>query len=55
MKKWESFTNDIIQYITQNNKECIFLLLGNYSKDKLKFINDESRCIIGVHPSKWNY
>lgn len=51
MKKWVSFTNDIIQYITQNNKKCVFLLLGNYSKDKIKFINDESRVIIGVHPS----
>jgi uracil-DNA glycosylase len=51
MKKWESFTNDVINYISENNKKCVFLLLGNYSKNKLKFINDESRCIIGVHPS----
>ena len=51
MKKWETFTNDIIKYIAENNKKCIFLLLGNYSKDKIKFIEDESRCVIGVHPS----
>lgn len=51
MKKWEIFTNDVIKYISENNKKCIFLLLGNYSKNKIKYIDDENRCIIGVHPS----
>jgi uracil-DNA glycosylase len=51
MKRWEEFTNDIIKYISENNKKCIFLLLGNYSKDKIKYIDDINKCIIGVHPS----
>jgi uracil-DNA glycosylase len=51
MKRWEDFTNDIIKYISENNKNCIFLLLGNYAKDKIKYIDDTTRCIIGVHPS----
>lgn len=51
MKKWEPFTNDVIKFINDNNKRCIFLLLGNYAKEKLKFIDNENRCILGVHPS----
>jgi uracil-DNA glycosylase len=51
MKRWSVFTDDIIKYIAENNKKCIFLLLGNHSKEKIKFIEDKTRCIIGVHPS----
>jgi uracil-DNA glycosylase len=48
---WQEFTDDVIKYIVTNNKECIFLLLGNYAKAKAKMIKNESRCVMGVHPS----
>lgn len=51
IKKWEGFTNDIIQYISQNNNKCVFLLLGNYAKEKTKIIKNDSRCVKGIHPS----
>ena len=51
MKKWEAFTDDVIRYISTHNKKCIFLLLGNYAKEKSKIIGDESRCVKGFHPS----
>lgn len=53
IKKWEQFTDDVIKYVVENNAKCIFLLLGNYAKAKIKIIgvNNESRCINGVHPS----
>ncbi len=53
IKKWEKFTNDVIQFIIKHNTNCIFLLLGNYAKDKATIIGIEnaSRCVKGVHPS----
>ena len=51
IKIWSKITDDIIQFISENNKNCIFLLLGNYAKEKVKFINDKNRIILGVHPS----
>ena len=40
MKKWEAFTDDVIRYISEHNKKCIFLLLGNYAKEKSKIIEN---------------
>jgi len=51
MKNWTEFTDDVIKFIVETNKECIFLLLGNFAKEKIKFINDEERYICAVHPS----
>ena len=51
MKLWSIITDDIIKFISDNNKKCIFLLLGNYSKTKIKFIDNNDRCILGIHPS----
>jgi uracil-DNA glycosylase len=51
IKNWEKFTDAVIQYILDNNKTCIFLLLGNYAKNKTKIIQDDARCVKGVHPS----
>jgi uracil-DNA glycosylase len=51
IKKWEKFTDAVIQYILDNNKLCVFLLLGNYAKNKTKIIQDDARCVKGVHPS----
>ena len=51
IKKWQPFTDDVIKFINDNNKNCIFLLLGNFAKEKSKFIDNKDRIIVGVHPS----
>ena len=54
IKLWEGFTDDVIRFILEGNSQCIFLLLGNYAKDKGKLIpkNDvAARVVKGVHPS----
>lgn len=51
MKIWEEFTYDVIKYINNKNKKCIFLLLGNFAKSKEKYISNKNNIISGVHPS----
>ena len=51
MKIWQEFTNNVIKFISENNKTCIFLLLGNFAKSKASLISNEDRIIKGVHPS----
>ena len=51
MKLWRNFTDDVIKYISENNNKCIFLLLGNFAKEKEKFIEDKTRILTCPHPS----
>ena len=51
MKLWEKFTNDVIKYISENNNDCIFVLLGNFAKTKDIYILNKNNIITGVHPS----
>ena len=51
MKIWEGFTNNVIKFISEHNKSCVFLLLGNFAKAKESFISNKERIIKGVHPS----
>jgi len=51
MDVWEEFTNDVIKFISKKNKNCVFLLLGNFAKAKESFIENKERIIKGVHPS----
>lgn len=50
-KFWQPFTDDIIKFIDENNKTCVYLLLGKYAIQKMHFIEDKNRCITCVHPS----
>merc|ERR1712065_123179 len=51
-KIWNNFTNDLIEYISDNTTDVIFLLLGNNAKSKEKYIDNDNHIIItGVHPS----
>ncbi len=50
MRDWEQFTDDIIRYVVENNKRCIFLLFGNFAIKKKRFIGDD-RSICCTHPS----
>ena len=51
IKLWNKFTDNVIEFISKNNKTCIFLLLGNYAKLKEKLIIDKSKIVVGPHPS----
>ena len=51
MNKWESFTNDVIKFVSEQNPNCVFLLLGNFAKAKECFIINKERIIKEVHPS----
>ncbi len=54
MTIWNDFTDDVIRYISKKNKDCIFILLGNFAKSKEKFIQNKDRIITGVHPSPFS-
>lgn len=51
MNIWKEFTNDVIKFISIHNSKCIFLLLGNFAKEKESLILNKERIIKGVHPS----
>jgi uracil-DNA glycosylase len=51
LKIWQEFTDNVIQFISEHNKACIFLLLGNFAKGKERLISNKERIIKGVHPS----
>ena len=51
---WSEFTDDVISYINKKNKNCLFVLLGNFAKSKEKFIENKDNIIIGVHPSPFS-
>jgi len=50
-KLWKEFTDDVIQFISENNPNAIFLLLGNNAKEKVPLIKNKEKIITGVHPS----
>jgi uracil-DNA glycosylase len=52
LKYWEVFTDKIIKYISDTSKNIIFLLLGNFAKQKSYLIDSNKHKIItSVHPS----
>jgi len=51
MHFWQDFTNEVIKFISEQNKSCVFLLLGNFAKAKEPLIQNKERIITGVHPS----
>lgn len=51
MDIWEQFTDDVIRFISVQNPNCVFLLLGNFAKQKASLIQDKSKIVTGVHPS----
>jgi len=51
MHIWEKFTNDVIKFVSEKNKKCVFLLLGNFAKAKEIFIEDKSKIVKCSHPS----
>jgi uracil-DNA glycosylase len=51
---WNEFTDDVISHISKKNKNCLFILLGNFAKSKEKFIENKDNIITGVHPSPFS-
>jgi uracil-DNA glycosylase len=54
MKQWRIFTDNVIKFIDNNNSKCIFLLLGNFAKSKMKYLRDDTyikRVVYATHPS----
>ena len=54
MNIWSEFTDDVIRYISKKNKNCLFILLGNFAKSKEKFIENKDNIITGIHPSPFS-
>lgn len=53
-KGWEKFTDTIIYEISKINKNCVFILWGNFAQSKQPLIYNENKrhCIIcSAHPS----
>ena len=50
-KYWESFTDKVIEYISKNNENIVFILMGNNAKSKYKLINKNQIILTSVHPS----
>lgn len=52
LKIWEPFTDLLIKYISDTSpNELVFILWGNYAKNKKKFISSRHNIIEGTHPS----
>lgn len=51
-KGWELFTDKIIQIISDEQKNCVFLLWGNFARTKALLIDTEKHLILeAAHPS----
>ncbi|MFD2823507.1 uracil-DNA glycosylase [Lacinutrix iliipiscaria] len=51
-KGWETFTDHIIQLISQEKKDVVFMLWGGFAKKKVKLINSKKHHILTTgHPS----
>jgi uracil-DNA glycosylase len=51
-KGWEQFTDAVIQKISSEKENVVFLLWGNYAISKTKFIDQNKHLVLSsVHPS----
>ena len=51
-KGWEKFTDQVIELLSDQYENIVFLLWGGYAKQKLKLIDREKHCILTAgHPS----
>jgi uracil-DNA glycosylase len=51
MDLWVNFTDDVITFISDKNKNCIFLLLGKFAQSKDIFILNKENIVSAPHPS----
>lgn len=51
-KGWEEFTDAAIKYLNENKKNLVFLLWGNYAKEKANFLDRQNHLVLeAAHPS----
>lgn len=51
-KGWEKFTDAVIQKITEENNNIVFMLWGAYAQKKCNFIDESKHLVLkSVHPS----
>lgn len=51
-KGWEQFTDKVIELISKEKEEVVFMLWGGYAKRKIKLIDAEKHCVLtSGHPS----
>lgn len=49
---WESFTDELIQSISEKKENIVFILWGNFAQSKKKFIDTSKHLVLeSVHPS----
>lgn len=54
-KGWETFTDAIIQFLSDQKENLVFILWGNYAQQKGKNIDTTKHfCISSVHPSPFS-
>lgn len=54
-KGWETFTDEIIKIINKKDEPVVFILWGNYAREKKKFITNPIHYIIeSPHPSPFS-
>ncbi len=54
-KGWETFTDTVISKLNERDKPIIFVLWGNYAKDKEKYITNSRHLVLqGPHPSPFS-
>jgi len=52
---WENFTDDVIAAISENLENVVFLLWGNYAKNKGQHINTKKHHVLtSAHPSPFS-
>jgi len=51
-KGWETFTDSVIQLLSENREGLVFMLWGGYAKQKATLIDSQKHCILSSgHPS----
>ena len=51
-KGWETFTDRVIQQLSEQYEGLVFLLWGGYAKQKIKLIDADKHCVLSSgHPS----
>ena len=49
---WQEFTDFVLKYINENYKNIVFILWGNFAKNKGTFIDSNKHCVLtSAHPS----
>lgn len=52
---WEKFTDAVIKYISENKQNIVFILWGNYAKEKKQLIDNNKHLILeAAHPSPFS-